>query len=124
MQLNLNNIQDLDATLRNFIKMLSNEFEEIFEENGTTDHMSASHLFSSQLGISFVSEAFKQQTYYRFSLCRMLLTFLHILIQRRSYDLISEYITSDYIPQIIKFTKSYFIIYWFSKQCALPVLPL
>lgn len=54
----------------------------------------------------------------------MLLAFLYGLLQKRNNDEISEFIETVCMPEIEALTRSYFVMYWFSKQSALPVLPL
>lgn len=66
MQTNINGIKDLRKAFENVLKMLNLEFcENADEMQIEKSNIITNQLFNSQLGISFVSETFKQQAFYR-----------------------------------------------------------
>ncbi|XP_017773941.1 PREDICTED: nuclear pore complex protein Nup160 homolog [Nicrophorus vespilloides] len=81
------------------------------------------HLFSSQLGISVVTQCFAQQNSIKFSICRNLLAFQYILLEDQN-DSKLEAIRSVCIPEVTVLLQSYFALHWLTKLTAAPVLSL
>lgn len=86
---------------------------------------SINHLFSSHLGISFVSYCVKQQLEVRYSICRNLLALLYVLLERQEENWGSvEAIRSVCMVEIVVLTQAYYVLVWLSDLPALGILNL
>ncbi|XP_012270896.1 nuclear pore complex protein Nup160 homolog [Orussus abietinus] len=82
--------------------------------------LSINHLFSSQLGISTVSESVTQITLSRFSICRNLLILQQIVLTRpEAFDSRSLHsIKSSLAPRTVILTQAYYVVVWICESTA------
>lgn len=82
--------------------------------------LNVSHLFSSQLGISAITESVSQITLLRFSICRNLLILQQlVLIRPDAYDSRSLHsIKSSLAPRTVVLTQAYYAVIWICESTA------
>lgn len=85
--------------------------------------LNISHLFSSQLGISAITESVSQIALLRFSICRNLLILQQLVLSSRdpSFDPRSLHsIRSSLAPRTVVLTQAYYAVIWICESTASP----
>ncbi|KAK9890753.1 hypothetical protein WA026_012101 [Henosepilachna vigintioctopunctata] len=122
VSLSLNECQDLYQAMHKLLELIRDAHGVADEENRKCDNNLA-YLFTSQLGVSVVTQSLHQQAQVRFVICRNLLLIANILLKRRemSWEIL-EAVRSVCSPEIVVLTQASYVIYWLSGLSALPVL--
>ncbi|XP_046422018.1 nuclear pore complex protein Nup160 homolog [Neodiprion fabricii] len=82
--------------------------------------LNVSHLFSSQLGMSAITESVSQITQLRFSICRNLLILQQLVLKRpEAFDPRSLHsINSSLAPRTVVLTQAYYAVMWICESTA------
>lgn len=117
---------DLYTTMHKLLELLKMERpvdHDIYEINKDAQ-MSVNHMFSSVIGVSFVTESLKEIIEVRFAMCRNLLLLQHILLMENYIDSATlNGIQNICYPEIVDFTQAYYVLVWFNRLPTMPTLP-
>lgn len=120
----LEGVKDIVSAMSMLLEALTHDLgqpnmEENDEREASRIYLNISHLFSSQLGISTMTESVSQITSLRFSICRNLLILQQIVLTRpKKFDSSLQTIKSTLAPRTVVLTQAYYVLVWICESTA------
>lgn len=123
----LDNIKDASKSMAMLLEALTynpGQPDKVIMDNNAIETskiiLNTTHLFSSQLGISTITESVAQIAFLRFSICRNLLILQRIILSRlENFDSkILHSIKSSLAPRTVVLTQAYYVVLWLRETTA------
>ncbi|KAK0176406.1 hypothetical protein PV328_000545 [Microctonus aethiopoides] len=122
----LENVKDASSAMAMLLEALTydlgqpNKLKLDNEPEASRLLLNVSHYFSSQLGISTISESVTQVTLLRFSICRDLLILQQIVLSRPEVfdSRMLHAIKSSLAPRTVILTQAYYVVMWICESTA------
>lgn len=117
----LSQCKNLYGAVHKLLELVRDAHNDFDNDIGKGDE-SLLHLFSSQLGVSVITQCLNQIARTRFTICRNLLLICNALSQQKEYPAdVMEAIRSVCTPDIVVITQASYAVLWLSDLTSLPV---